>query len=520
VTDQFGAFPGNLEADIRQHVARHCGIEDANSSASWALFGVQVTFYRDAWLGYIQRPRIGTAEPGTPLYFVVQTRRRSQRLRRLIPIANAPASIERVNREMRITVTEDNFLQYLRFYYTFTPALDRIAPLMLGPTQYSVPTTIAHVVLVSADTTRGSRVAGSGGIECSQECIVRGAAWRHLDEDDHQRFVSLRFKRVKIGASRISGRVVIQYKDALFAVDVKIPEASGVPTLSNPELLYQGGLVEPAIFSDRALPASERLNPERLWRDFKAWAEKAAGKLLRGMRRLITWTVAAALAYLWALSALFPILEILGSEFLRRHLEWLSSIFGMQGWPMALLQLTVLAIAAFLSIVFYLTSMDKIFNWIFRLFPRRWEQWLARQLNPHMDRRDSDLIALDTFRKRAAMAARLLVTWTGYAVLAFASLQIALNVMFGEQTASALQIVWSLCKQAALNIPVIVYAIIRFPWIFGDIRPVESNILNQQLLLAFHLVMAVVIVKGILRIWVFTKEATPRAFYRRLRYHK
>ena len=123
-------------------------------------------------------------------------------------------------------------------------------------------------------------------------------------------------------------------------------------------------------------------------------------------------------------------------------------------------------------------------------------------------------------RKRAAMAARLLVIWTGYAVLAFASVQIALNVMFGEQSASATQIVWSLCKQAALNVPLVVYAIIRFPWVFGDIRPVEQNILNPQLLLAFHAVMAAVIVKGVLRIWVFTKEATPRAFYRRLRYHK
>jgi hypothetical protein len=92
--------------------------------------------------------------------------------------------------------------------------------------------------------------------------------------------------------------------------------------------------------------------------------------------------------------------------------------------------------------------------------------------------------------------------------------------MFGEQTASAPQIVWSLCKQAALNVPLVVYAIIRFPWIFGEIRPVEQNVLNSQLLMAFHAVVAAVIIRGIYRIWVFTKEATPRSFYRRLRYHK
>ncbi len=187
---------------------------------------------------------------------------------------------------------------------------------------------------------------------------------------------------------------------------------------------------------------------------------------------------------------------------------------------MTLLQLTILAIAAFLSIVFYLTSMDKIFNLVFKLLPRSWERWLAKVFNPRMDRRDRDLIAVDTFRKRASMALRLLVLWTGYAVLAFASLQIAINLIFAEQKASSVEILWSLSKQAALNVPIVVYAIIRFPWLFGGIRPVEEGILNPTLLLAFHTVMAVVIVKGVLRIWVFTKEATPRAFYRRLLYHK
>lgn len=516
VTDQFGALPAGSEASIRQHIARYCGIEDAGSAASWTLFGVQVPFYRDAWLAYLQRPPIDASHLGTPLFFLVQFRRHSNRVRRLIPIANRAGSIERANRELKVTITEQNLLQYLRFYYMFTPMLDRVAPLTVGPTQYAVPTTIGHLAFKPGEAERISHNARAGKLGCDQECIARGATWRYLDDDTHERFVPLRFKR---GNSRVAGRVVIQFEDGVFAVDVKVP-ASGVPTLSNPELLYQGGLVEPTVLSDRSLPTSDTLSLEQIWRHFKGWAGTSVGKLLRAVRRLISWMITAALAYLWALSALFPILEAFGITFLRGHLEWLSGVFGLQGWPMALLQLTILAIAAFLSIVVYLTNMDKIFNWMFRLLPKSWEKWLARQLNPHMDKRDRDLIALDTFRKRAPMAARLLLTWTGYAVLAFASIQIALNGMFGEQSASAPQILWSLCKQAALNIPVVVYAIIRFPWLFGDIRPVEQGILNPTLLLVFHAVMAVVIVKGILRIWVFTKEATPRAFYRRLRHHR
>jgi len=59
-----------------------------------------------------------------------------------------------------------------------------------------------------------------------------------------------------------------------------------------------------------------------------------------------------------------------------------------------------------------------------------------------------------------------------------------------------------------------VFQLLVFP------RPVEQNVLNPQLLMAFHAVIAAVIIRGIYRIWVFTKEATPRSFYRRLRYHK
>lgn len=518
MTDKFGVFPTELEAEIRRHVVRHCDVEDATSPTSWVLFGVQVTFYRDGWFGYMQRPRAGEAGSNTPLYFVVQTRR-GRKIQHFIPVANAPGAIGRVNRTMKVSITRDNFLQYLRFYYMFTPATDRAYPLSLGPLQYAVPTAFAHIALDPGAPHTIANRGSTKNIECSRECIVRGAIWRYLDEND-QRFIPLKFKPARVRPFRASGRIVMQVQDALFAVDVKVPASSGVPLLTSPELLYQGGLVEPVVLSDRALPMSERINLEKIWRDFRKWAEKTAGSVLRGARRLVSWAVTAVLVYLWAISALFPIIEMSGSPHLRRHLDWLGSFVGFQDWPMALLQLTILAVITFLSIVFYLANMDVIFNWIFKLLPRRMERWLARHLNPHIDRRDRDLIALDTFRKRAGMAARLLIIWTGYAVLAFASLQIALNSIFEEQHGSALQIVWSLCKQAALNVPIVVYAIIRFPWIFGDIRPVEQNVLNPYLLMAFHGVIAVVIMKGIYRIWVFTKEATPRSFYRRLRYHR
>ena len=130
-------------------------------------------------------------------------------------------------------------------------------------------------------------------------------------------------------------------------------------------------------------------------------------------------------AYLWALSALFPILEIFESGFLRRHLEWLSGTLGLEAWPATLAKLTGIALIAFLLHIYYLTSVDKMFNWVFRLCPKRWERHLEKLLTPRLEKHDRDLIAQDTFRKRALLALKLLLFWTTYTVLAFSSLQIA-----------------------------------------------------------------------------------------------
>ena len=117
------------------------------------------------------------------------------------------------------------------------------------------------------------------------------------------------------------------------------------------------------------------------------------------------------------------------------------------------------------------------------------------------------------------MAIRLLAWWTTYVVLAFASVQMALVGMGFEQAASPEMIVLALWKQAALNVPLIVYVMVRHPWLFGTLDPSGAGLLNGTLVFFFHLAVAAIILKGIYRIWVFTKEASPRAFYRKLRLH-
>ncbi len=287
--------------------------------------------------------------------------------------------------------------------------------------------------------------------------------------------------------------------------------------LSNPEVLYENdSLKRPVVLPQRTLPLPSYILRKEWWREIKRRIEDRAAVLTRRVRLGLSWTMTIVFACLLAISAVFPIFELFHSSWMRRLLAWLGVHVGLDGWPTTLLSLSTVSIAAFLWVIYYTANIDKSFNWIFRLTPQRWEESLSKRLNPLIDRYDRDLIAQDTFRKRAAMAIRLLAWWIGYVVLAFASVQMALNGMETDEPGSPEAIVLSLLKQAALNVPLIVYLMVRHPWIFGTIDPSGTGLLNGTLVLFFHVAVAAIIIKGIYRIWVFTKEASPRVFYRKL----
>ena len=122
-------------------------------------------------------------------------------------------------------------------------------------------------------------------------------------------------------------------------------------------------------------------------------------------------------------------------------------------------------------------------------------------------------------RKRAWMAIRLLLWWTAYVVLAFASVQMALNGLETEQTGSPEGIVLSLCKQAALDVPAYCLRDGPPPMVVWNARALRCRHAQRNTGVLFHLAVAAIILKGVYRIWVFTKEASPRVFYRKLHLH-
>jgi len=522
---EFVAFPADLEAAIRVETAKIVGFRDVASPERWTLHGAPLGFYRQAWLACLEQvgpPRSGADAHAGRLYFVVQRHRRGKKLL-IVPMANEAGDVDRANRECQLTLSgrqsaiAERVVDYLNFYYAFTPQEDPIlANLKEGPTHFAVPMTVDD--LRFSDTHPSTRaVDGASEHACSDACLARGAIWHFLEEDDHRRFVAIRLKPRQIPYERISGRIAIQFRDALFAADFRVPSTTGVPVLSNPEPLFQSAtLCRPEAYPDTTLPLPAQLSRKEMWRSLKKEVRSITFGLGTAVATGVTWAITLLFACLWLLSALFPIVEMTGWSGMRTVLQQFGQTLGLAAWPETLFGLSIIAIGAFLWSIFYTTHMDKIFNWIFRLSPERWWGWLADELDKRVGQRDKAFIAQDTFRKRAVWALIRLAYWAGYVVLAFASLQIASNIIYNQQAASAVRIVVTLAEQAAINVPLIVYVLLRIPGLLERLDPVGEGILNIHLLFWFHTDIVVVVLKGIYRVWVFTVEASPHAFYRRL----
>lgn len=58
----------------------------------------------------------------------------------------------------------------------------------------------------------------------------------------------------------------------------------------------------------------------------------------------------------------------------------------------------------------------------------------------------------------------------------------------------------------------------RCPRLVRYLDPLPDGLIHSGLLAIFHFAVAMVVLKGIYRVWMLTVEASPHAFYRRLRH--
>jgi len=508
VDRDLGAFPPDLEPLVRRLIARDCKLPEAEQATS-RLRGREVTFYKNVWLGQIE------LADGDRYYFLTRPRGKKGRL---IPISNAIGAVDRANRQYALNLTRDNVADYLNFYFAFTPKEDPMLSRMPGgggTAQLAVPRSIDDLAIEDLEHLT---TAVSGQAACSDTCLVRGAIWHFLDEESHQRVVPLRYRRRRTKPFKVSGRIPIQFRHAVFAVDFRVPEDTGVPILSNEELLFQSHAVrEPTFPGSACLSIPKRITRFELWQHLRDWSSWLSSKIGRGVSGVAWGIFAIAMVYFWSCAALLSVGEWLDWQGPQDQFEWWTAHLGQPDWTRVAYWWTCVAIVTFLWGIVLTTHRDKVFNWIFRLCPRKIQPWIVGGLDHFATKWDNVMVAQHTFGKRASWSVMHLLIWGSYLVAAFTSLQILSDIAESQSPRPPQLIAESLLLQAGLNLPFVTVALIQVFKVADWLNPVAEGILDYWLLGAFQVVIGFVVFKGLHRVWSYTVEASPYTFFRRMR---
>jgi hypothetical protein len=222
MANEFEALPANLESLVRKYIVGKLRFAAAATTATSRVLARRIPFYSNAWLGYLELAGSDNAPEPVRYFFVAQQRRKKIHL---VPVTTGPGYVQRANRELGLRLTRANIVQYLNFYYSFTPKDDAmLARLGRGPTQFAVPRTFSEITFNATDQLELADLA-----ECSAECLARGAVWHFLDEATHERVTPLRLRDKQ---SVVSGRLPIQFRDALFATDFRVAKGPAYLSLA------------------------------------------------------------------------------------------------------------------------------------------------------------------------------------------------------------------------------------------------------------------------------------------------
>ena len=503
-----GVFPPDLEPLVRRLIAKDCKLPEAEDASS-RLLGREVTFYKNVWLGLIE------LADGHRYYFLTRPRGRKGRL---VPISHAIGAVDRANRQYALNLTRDNVADYLNFYFAFTPKEDPMLSRMpggRGTSQFAVPRGIDDLEIEGSEQ---ATAAVSGQAGCSDKCLAHGAIWHYLDQESHQRVVPLRYKRRRTKPFKVSGRIPIQFRHAVFAADFRVPQDTGVPILSNEELLFQSDSVREPVFPDSAcLTIPKRISRYEFWEALKESAKWASTKLGRGAVIVLWGVFAATMLYFWGCAAFFSVFEWWGSALVQDQFEMWNGLLGLPDWTSTAYWWTWIAILTFLWGIVMTTHRDKVFNWIFRLCPRRIQPWIVGGLDHFATKWDTVMMAQHTFGKRAWWSGIHLLVWGTYLMAAFTSLQVLSDMTESQSPRPPQLIAETLLLQAGLNLPFVTVALIQVFKVADWLNPVAEGILDYWLLGAFQVVIGFVVFKGLFRVWGYTVEASPYTFFRRMR---
>ena len=136
---------------------------------------------------------------------------------------SAPATAVRARSDDRATLPD-----HPNFYFAFTPNEDPDAvgmPWAESPSQFAVPRSIDDI----SKSMGAGQAANSGRTSCSDECLARGDLALPGRGRRTQRIVPTAVRRRRIKPFSVLGRTPIQFRHAVFAVDFRVPQDTGLP---------------------------------------------------------------------------------------------------------------------------------------------------------------------------------------------------------------------------------------------------------------------------------------------------
>jgi hypothetical protein len=149
----------------------------------------------------------------------------------------------------------------------------------------------------------------------------------------------------------------------VFAVDFRVPQDTGVPVLSNEELLFQSdSLRQPTFPGDACLTIPKRVTRNEFLEKLRKQLKWISAKLGRSVVLSLWGVFAAAMIYFWACAGLFAVGEAMGWQFVQDEFERWSALLGEPDWARTAYWWTWAAIVSFLCGVVLTTHRDKIFN--------------------------------------------------------------------------------------------------------------------------------------------------------------
>jgi hypothetical protein len=210
-------------------------------------------------------------------------------------------------------------------------------------------------------------------------------------------------------------------------------------------------------------------------------------------------------AFYLASTSLFILASVVALAFAVSTWEqWLlgsvAASTGIGSWTTWLTFACLYCIAYFVLTTLLILDAEKVRNGLLMWSSRFHGSWLDRVLHAMiLRRRRADSGYRRGLLRRILLAVTMLAFWTGYLVLVFTSLQIALRPQLASDLKAVVDVMQVFGEQALLYIPIVFYYVGR-----KSLDPQKLALVTSGIMVAFQLIMGLLVIRRVHRFWAGT----------------